>query len=260
MLATKCTRARDVSDAWIQSVELISNSRGREAFHHVVTIEQPSTDDQRVREIVNDILIRSRLQSVETVRNTIFPAELAAKRKPRQLIEMYRRLYPKLRRFPKNRDGTYFGRMVLPLSGDASVKGQLSIVLDKLARKGDRHFKAIYEMDLSDGGELQIHARGKDQRYGLRGFPCLSYCSFQRDDNTLHMVAHYRNQYMLERAYGNYLGLGQLLDYVARHSSLATGALTVIAGHALIEGSVRLVRQAVTAAALVYRNSGFASA
>ena len=48
------------------------------------------------------------------------------------------------------------------------------------------------------------------------GFPCLSFCSFQLDGDTLHMIAQYRYQYLIERGYGNYLGLGQLLGYVSK--------------------------------------------
>jgi hypothetical protein len=40
---------------------------------------------------------------------------------------------------------------------------------------------------------------------------------------------------MVQRAYGNYVGLGRLLAYVADQSGLQTGYLTVVAGLAQIE-------------------------
>jgi hypothetical protein len=48
-------------------------------------------------------------------------------------------------------------------------------------------------------------------------------------------MAHYRSQLMIERAYGNYLGLGQLLSYIAAQAGLRCGELTVTAGYAVLD-------------------------
>jgi hypothetical protein len=45
----------------------------------------------------------------------------------------------------------------------------------------------------------------------------------------------------VKRAYGNYLGLGRLLAYVAGQAGLAIGQLTVVAGQAQIEMALRKV-------------------
>ena len=71
------------------------------------------------------------------------------------------------------------------------------------------------------------------------GFPCLSFCSFQLDGDTLHMIAQYRYQYLIERGYGNYLGLGQLLGYVCATVGLHPGQLTIIAGVAAVDSAAR---------------------
>ncbi|MBT2466138.1 hypothetical protein J7E92_32415 [Streptomyces sp. ISL-63] len=47
---------------------------------------------------------------------------------------------------------------------------------------------------------------------------------------------------MVTRAYGNYLGLGRLLAYLAKHAEVSPGALTVVAGHAQIEGDISALR------------------
>ena len=64
-------------------------------------------------------------------------------------------------------------------------------------------------------------------------------CSFQLDGSHLHMVAHYRSQYMIQRAYGNYLGLGRLLAYVAENAGIEPGELMVVAGYAQIDSNGR---------------------
>jgi hypothetical protein len=45
----------------------------------------------------------------------------------------------------------------------------------------------------------------------------------------------YRNQYFLARAYGNYLGLGEVLRFLTTESSFAVGELLCVASHAYLE-------------------------
>ena len=96
---------------------------------------------------------------------------------------------------------------------------------------------------------LPVRAPGQDN--SLLGFPCLSHCSFQLDrSGTLHAMAHYRSQLMVERAYGNYLGLGRLLSYIAAQAGLDTGELTVTAGYARLDCRRRLSALLADSAAL----------
>jgi hypothetical protein len=108
---------------------------------------------------------------------------------------------------------------------------------------------AAYEADLAHpddanedlAAEALVHAADRDNLY--RGFPCLSHCSFQLDrDGAVHATALYRSHFMFERAYGNYLGLGQLLGYIARQAGLRPGTLTVVAGHARLDGPIASIR------------------
>jgi hypothetical protein len=51
------------------------------------------------------------------------------------------------------------------------------------------------------------------------------------------MTAHYRNHYFVERAYGNYLGLGRLLVFIAHEAGLEPGRLLCVSGHAVLDGT-----------------------
>ena len=62
----------------------------------------------------------------------------------------------------------------------------------------------------------------------------------------MHALAQYRSQYLVHRAYGNYLGLGRLLDYVATAAGLRTGELTVVAGYIQMESPFTAVRRLVS--------------
>jgi hypothetical protein len=183
------------------------------------------------------------------VANTIMPAALADLcRTHDELVTRYRDRYEIIKRFPKNSWGTYFGRLVAyPIGQDKRPApiDQLAPVIKSL--RGPRVMAAQHETAVAtaedmagpsetiDPGALIHHpSRG---RHG-RGGPCLSNIAFQREANRVHAIAHYRSHYLIERAYGNYLGLGWLIRYVAQQAGLGVGRLTVVAGHARIDGPV----------------------
>ncbi len=72
------------------------------------------------------------------------------------------------------------------------------------------------------------------------GFPCLSFLSFQVDQDQLHAVAHYRYQFLMQRGYGNYLGLARLMGYVAGQVGLDPGRLMVVVGRAYGDNLTRV--------------------
>jgi hypothetical protein len=243
-----------VSDAWLNAVQVVDEAPKRRLFHLVTRISDPVTEQPQIRAAA-DALIRGRdLASIETVANTIFPAQLAAvSASPGELAERYRRLYPTLRRLHKNNQkGTYFGRIVAyPAAG--GEQDQLADLIRRLRTElqtpGPK--SARYEMnvsgagdsadpteaypvpELTDAGPLHVYATGRDT--SAMAFPCLSFCSFQLAGDTLHMIAQYRSQYLVERGYGNYLGLGRLLGYVCSSVDLQPGELMIIAGIATVE-------------------------
>jgi hypothetical protein len=206
----------------------------REAFGLVVDIADPVPDrvDSRVVAELDDLLRRTGRQDVATVANTIFPAALASSSRDRQeLYRRYRRLLPRLHRFQANQWGLYFERLIdYPLRHDPrSPTNQVENIITALRREmslpAPRRF--IYE--------AQVFVPGRDRRRG--GFPCLSSLSFQLDRDQLRLIATYRNQYYVERALGNFLGLAGLQGYVARETDLRQGPLTVVAFHAEADDS-----------------------
>jgi hypothetical protein len=247
-----------VSEAWLNAVQVVDAAPERRLFHLVTSVSDPVTEEPRVRAAADSLLRQLDLDPVDTVANTIFPAHLAAASSgPDELAERYRRIYPTVRRLHKNnRKGTYFGRIVAhPAAG--GERDQLADLIERLntelRTRGPK--SARYEMNItgpgelaqpandcpadkfSDGGPVHIYAAGRDT--SPMGFPCMSFCSFQLDGDALHMVAHYRYQYLIQRGYGNYLGLGQLLGYVCAVVGLRPGQLTIIAGVASVDSAAR---------------------
>ena len=261
----------DVSAAWLAACQAMCGNPPV-AYHTVVRIQNPLSENPAIRAEVEQILAAHGLQPVSTVANTIFPAAIA--RTSRDHLELSRRyvaMLPVLKRLsPKNDRGTYFGRLVAFPGANGPVN-QLDVIITRLGKEtakkgsGTGPLNACYEAGFADPGPeatdgdvepsvtaaAQVQAPGRDKRFP--GFPCLSHCSFQLDrEGTLHAMAHYRSQLMVERAYGNYAGLGLLLGYVAEQAGLRCGELTVTAGYAHLEyrrDVSALIRQVSAAAA-----------
>lgn len=250
----------DVSSAWLAACRAMADG-SPVAYHTVVRIEEPLAEDPGIRTEVDGILEAARLQPVKTVANTIFPGAVAAdSRDHLDLARRYTEILPTLRRLSgANMWGTYFGRLV-SYPGPSGPVNQLDAIITRLRREtakaktGTGPLTAAYEAAFDAPGEgdgtaphdgclatlhAQIRVPGQDSR--VRAFPCLSHCSFQLDrSGTLHAMAHYRSHVMVQRAYGNYLGLGRLLGYIADQVGLLTGELTVTAGYTTLDQRKRL--------------------
>ncbi|GAB1644179.1 hypothetical protein [Krasilnikovia sp. MM14-A1259] len=240
--------ADNVSAAWLAAARKLDREPKRKGIHTVVRISNPVGEIPAVRAAMDQLLADQNLQNVDTVANTIFPASFArSSRDHAELVERYMRIYPLLtKRYNKNSKGTYFGRMInypsAPKPGKPASGGPRDQISDVIRRitvelNGGIPKQARYEVGLGlpdDAVNVHVFVPGTDT--SAMAFPCLSHCSFQLDgEGRVHLLAHYRYQYLVERGYGNYLGLGGLLTYVAKNTGLEAGQLTVVAGLAQLE-------------------------
>lgn len=242
-LATEAITGNTVSDAWLRTVMSVNDAPDQRCYHTVTRIAQPDTQVPEIRTAADWLSERRGYPEINTVANTIFPEALAATcADHEELTDRYRRIYGVVRELDKaNRRGTYFGRLVSypTLQGPHDQLGdllrKLRVELASGAPKSARYEISlpVANSDSESGSEflaqaVPIYSAGNDN--SPMGFPCLSFCSFQLDGRTLHMVAHYRRQYLIKRGYGNYLGLSRLLCYVCRTLDLDVGQLMVVAG------------------------------
>jgi hypothetical protein len=258
----------DLSTAWRETVLGVDRAPDQKLFHTVTRIDNSLREDSDVRRRVDELLRHLGHPSVETVANTIFPVQLAsATDGPEELAERYRRMYPTIRRFPGNHHGTYFGRMVSYPDPKNGVD-QLAKIITAMGKQLDARttMSTGYEMALevaSDGADLDPEAvesdeESRDEAYTesepggtgtiyapsdkrIRGFPCMSFVSFQVGAGTVHAFAHYRYEYLIEKGYGNYLGIARLQAYVAGQVGLDVGALTITAGRAHVDARSKRV-------------------
>ncbi|MBA3915348.1 MAG: hypothetical protein H0X25_16140 [Acidobacteriales bacterium] len=242
--------ARGMSEAWLRTLLEVDKATGRKMFHVVTKIECPLPEAPPIRAAADRLLRSVNHASVETVANTIFPAQMAdTSADYKALSARYTKTYDTIRRVHKdNRRGTYFGRLV----SHPSPRGQhdqLSALIEKLSAEHSNLApkSARYEVNIAEPAEripadqqvayrpdesvgMNVYAAGVDN--SIMGFPCLSFCSFQLEKERLHLVAHYRAQRLVQRGYGNYLGLARLQAYVAGQVGIQAGQLTIVVGRA----------------------------
>lgn len=252
--------ATSIAEAWLRTLEAVHN-RGGDAVNVITTITDPSAPDSAtIRGPLDALLVDghragTRIQSIETVAGTIFPADLYndpgqaldlaqgaddARAKLDQAAEdlytAYLDILPILRTEPPNRSGTYFSRMI---SWPGKTAGGTNQVAARITSLRSAHLKNQTRRNIEDivvGGEgeepfeplagLQVYA-ASDRR--TMGFPCLVHVDLTLYQGRLSMAAVYRHQLLVTKAYGNLLGLARLLRFLANQSGFEVGELMVSA-------------------------------
>lgn len=222
-------------DAWRQGVASIL-AEG-EVFSLFTTIEQPAIFDAawlrshspRRRGLAGD--------DMNDVVKTIFPHDLAQRFPIRaDLYREYLRRHDRAMNFARNRGawGTYFER--LARFPDHPDTNQLETVIQKLSTWQRR-----------SGSSLVFHlstpARDTPR---TRGGPCWQFGEVVwHPGNRLDLVVVYRNHDFYNKALGNFIGLGQLLNFICVASGKRVGRLLCHSVHAYNGGTVEGLRTLV---------------
>jgi len=239
IVAERYIAAENLSEAWLDVVRFMSAVPGRKAVHLLVRISDPQIEDLPIRSEAEELIEawnrahpKKQMQAIETTRNTMFPAAFARRTAgPADLARYYRERYGKdgLRGFELNERGIYFGRLVAYPRSESEYADQLSDTVRKLQQELNTG------SNKSSRYELNVYNERLDR--SPMSFPCLAHLSVHLHERKLHVQAIYRNEYLVARAYGNYLGLSQLQAYIADSVNVAPGELLVTAGHIEMDGS-----------------------
>jgi hypothetical protein len=222
-----------LSDAWIGAMRLLIDHR--EVVPLIVSTTGFENDlpveDLRIREAIDRELLRGGQQSCHTVANTIFPDSLWNPSHPRsELFERYKRIFPKLvHANGQNRFGTYFQR--LTSGGPTANENQLDFALETFSGRSGVRRSTL---------QLAVFDPARDHSAAARrGFPCLQHVTFSPSSEGLSINGFYAMQYMMERAYGNYLGLCRLGRFVAHELERPLVRMTCYTGIAVRDINVR---------------------
>jgi len=216
-------------EAWIRAAGYL-RSNAWNARNLVVQIADPTAIDSDVHQQVFDFTRSIGILTPKDVAYTIFPHRLYQKcGSASRLYEAYNRpggLCERVIRRSANRWGTYFQRLTDYESIQGTVN-QIEGIIEAIRSDASTYTSAFCMVIQKPGGETRRRLGG----------PCLNYIAVQLESGTsqtLGLFCVYRNHDFLERAYGNYWGLCNLLCFMAEQVDAEPGPLTCVASHAYV--------------------------
>jgi len=238
---TKIIHATNVSDAWVNIFNLLM-APGGHIGPIVLELEVKDgavTEVPAIRKLLDEEMLKHEKFSIEMTSFLIFPWKLWNKLgRPdlNRFTDLYiKKVFPSLkRRGPKhNSRGTYFQRMIQFSGINETVKGRSDKEVNQLLRVLEIWEKAELKGTHPRHSALQvtIFDPAKDHHGAAQcGFPCLQQVSFTYHENILIIGAYYPTQYLFDRAYGNYLGLCHLGQFMAKQMGLIFSGLNCYIG------------------------------
>ncbi len=218
---------RNLSHAWARALRLVTKRGRKEIAPLIVSVTGfhrtgLPVEDASIRTVLDDVLARAGKHLCATVANTIFPESLWNPGRGRaRLFQRYCRILPSLRHaLHSNSRGLYFDRLIS--GGPAGKENQLDFAINTyMKRIGVR--RSVLQASVFDPHRDHSSA-------AQLGFPCLQHVTFAPTVGGLCLNAFYATQYMVERAYGNYLGLCRLGRFMAHELDMRLTRMTCFTG------------------------------
>ena len=264
-----------IDEAWLGTLEAAEQESDGRLLHAVLSITNPEAPSSEVVASNDVVLVQRGDPSVDTVANTLFPANLysppdadyAPGLSPDQLqlldvaandlYATYRDMLPDLCTFNGNEHGTYFGRLVSWPGKASDGYNQLNRRVEQLRSHRNRRDSAANAADLALEGIAEIESvtieaaglqiyKTDDERQ--RAFPCLVHIDLSVVDFRLSLMAVYRHWHLVHKAYGNLIGLTRLLHFLSQQTGYEVGELMIhatVANAELGEFSHKLLRQLI---------------
>lgn len=217
----------NISRAWVRAFSTLANPGVDALSPLVLTVRLPGDGRLPIVPAV-DAIIDAALQAQgtplsRTTANLIFPSIWNPARPRSELFERYQRMLPKIRKERLNRDGVYFERLIA-YGPEGAPRNQLEYIISTYA--AGNHRRSALQASILDPARDQTNQR-------QRGFPCLQQVSFLPDpEHGLAVTGYYATQYLVDRAYGNVLGLCRLGQFVAHELDQPCTRMTCVAAAA----------------------------
>jgi len=215
-----------VGECWLTLLKKMVDDRVNELSPVQVHIRASSIALPNVDKLegdLDDFLANAGQPSISTTANTIFPETLA--HGAISVFERFDRIWKYVKKDSKNRNGHYFRR--------------LTAYGDEYGRKVNQLEHIINTYNGIPGERNPVHRRSAliattfdptldHTAQPQRGFPCLQQICLlpNADEGTLWLNAIYAMQYLSDRAYGNYIGLMRLGEFMAQEMGLKMSGMT----------------------------------
>lgn len=224
--------------SWAKAFVACYEAPGGQINQANVLFGQESGEDSEIRALLDDFQnsrseTSEEVSQVETVAGTIFPESIwkGCKGDRSILFERYRRMIPLIKNCPQNRNGTYFSRLVeFP-----NPKGDPINQLEHVIQTWDIETHRLSALQAGIFNPVSDHSMARQ-----KGFPCLQQVVFHPHGtngcNGLSVVAFYATQTILEKAYGNYLGLLRLGRFMSNEMGIPFNGVVCIASSLKLSG------------------------
>lgn len=204
----------NISSLWLNVLEKIVISSGKEISPLVISLTDFS-ENEFIRNSLDKKLASDGLASIHSVSETIFPQSLyhACGYDRNKLFDTYKNAIPRIKKAEprKNAKGIYFERLIA--YDESQQINQLEIIINSLTDPSNQRRTKL---------QASIFDPKKDHiNNPYQGFPCLQHVTFFKSENNgLIINSFYALQHLYKKAYGNWLGLINLGNFVAKESGL----------------------------------------
>jgi len=244
----KAIEAQTCVDAWLQACDylLACNQDDWRAYNVVLEIAHPIAlppGDRAAVAILDRFLIERGGLPINSVVNTIFPAQLYRRHGAAGLSERYlTEIFPTLKRHPDWHWGTYAQRLFERVGSDGKPIRPLETLVTKLQTSlaSASANRAAYELGTVEPFlDLPIYDPGRDRNRPIGG-PCLTHLSVKlAPDQRIMLTAFYRSHFYVQRALGNLFGLAHLQHFIAQETRRELGPLVCHSSMAQLELKTR---------------------
>lgn len=235
--------AETVAEAWTKIMDHLLEQANGKSFHVVTTVADPIREVRGVTKVVDALASEVGTMSTMENANAIWPYVLA---RPGQEIgatmERIKKFgVPVIKAANNNRKDSYVERLIAWRSRDGGERvPQLENIVSRMRSESTN------PAPKSSAYEIAIFSPGLDA--GYMGFPCLSHLSFKLDceRRRIYLTALYRNHHFVTHGYGNFLGLGRLMKFIADQVGYSVGEFVSVSTHADAElhlGKGRIIKR-----------------
>ncbi|HHV99135.1 MAG TPA: hypothetical protein GXX36_06120 [Clostridiaceae bacterium] len=237
--------ADNLSQAWFEATRYILTQSNAQCNNLLVEIADPLARCNQIELEYEHFCERQGIKHFSIPAKTVFPKK-TYEILNHDRIKLYKK-YPKLHKVLKGKWGSYFKQMInWRINNVEGFSVNQVEQLIQLLNTRKKVYKAAYTIQITNP---QDHST-----YTIGG-PCLHYILLQLqkegdvkvmdmlavyrnkegDVKVMDMLAVYRNHDFAVKAYGNYVGLGHLLEFLCRETGFTIGKLSCFSSHAYIE-------------------------
>ncbi|MFL0800731.1 MAG: hypothetical protein K6L80_09810 [Agarilytica sp.] len=218
-----------VTECWLRALISIADGSGSERSPFIANFKTNGEAPEYRLELESDLnkyLQDIGKNTIETTASTIFPKSLAGGNQS-TIFKRFDKIWPYVKKDTQNRKGHYFRRLYAFTGNDGKPVNQLQHIIDTYNGNDERN--AVHRRSALIA--LTFDPNRDHTSQTLRGFPCMQQICLVPNGKTkkLHLNAFYAMQHLCNRAYGNYLGLESLGNFMAGEMGLELEEINCIA-------------------------------